>query len=71
MNYPQGQTYAQIRANIYWLIDLYGRDILKDPGIAALSLDDIERLYQHDQEMLDNYRGDLLLLEANHILNLI
>lgn len=71
MNYSNTLTYEQAKQNIEWMINYYSRDLLEDPRIAAMSLDDIEILYLMDQEMVGFYCGELLVLDAKKILNLI
>ena len=63
--------YETRKQNLIFMITHYEKNCELYLKLIHLSLDDIHELWDYDRCMADKYIQDLLLLEAQHILNLI
>lgn len=71
MNYCKTLTYAQVKANIEWMILFYSKDLLEDPKFKCMTLDELSVVYEMNEEMVNYYQGCLFLLECEKLLGLI
>lgn len=64
-------SYAERREAIKWMINYYNRDLTEDSRFIKLGIDDLDYLYQMDQNMAVAYNQELLLLDAKFILKIV
>lgn len=63
--------YDQTKAAILWMIRHYATNCLNYVNRTELTLDDLTALFDHDEQMIEKYQGQLLVLEAKHLIDLI